>query len=536
MTSSSSNQAPDMETITANNAGGERRESSVYREFMEKLATLATPEEKIALGLAFMRSSISQEGTPRFREFWEARKLVLPCFKENINSSIRSNLWNEYVELTVEARRLKEILEEQSAFAIEQIDLALTSMETEVGNFEAQLAQGGQIVFPESSPTIQSKSGIYNQIQRELNLLNTLASRLNGLRKEVMKTDMRIRFKTKFFKRLSELGDHIFPKRKALIEQVSQEFERDIERFVANHFQNGQVVGAPYYALREEIKALQGMAKVFTLSSSVFNRTRMKLSECWDQIKVLEKEHKKEVHAKRAASSENRQVIVQKIEELKGRSEGISLQDLDKEIDEISREMRQTDLQREDVRELQSALHGLRAPHMAAREAKAKAMEEAEKEKLRQKRERVVQTKEKIAQLLKEGQQMEADVLEQSFKDLQAEIKQLDAAKTDLQQMDRSLRQLKDLVADRKERSLLNLSEDDRQVLENLKTVLKQKKVRRQEIKDQLEQHRRSLGSSNLDFERAMLVQELVEQEKERLEKANAGIEEIEQKIAELEG
>jgi DNA repair exonuclease SbcCD ATPase subunit len=351
-----------------------------------------------------------------------------------------------------------------------------------------------------------------------------------------MKTDMRIRFKTKFFKRLSELGDHIFPKRKALIEQVSQEFERDIERFVANHFQNGQVVGAPYYALREEIKALQGMAKVFTLSSSVFNRTRMKLSECWDQIKVLEKEHKKEVHAKRAASSENRQVIVQKIEELKGRSEGISLQDLDKEIDEISREMRQTDLQREDVRELQSALHGLRAPHMAAREAKAKAMEEAEKEKLRQKRERVVQTKEKIAQLLKEGQQMEADVLEQSFKDLQAEIKQLDAAKTDLQQMDRSLRQLKDLVADRKERSLLNLSEDDRQVLENLKTVLKQKKVRRQEIKDQLEQHRRSLGSSNLDFERAMLVQELVEQEKERLEKANAGIEEIEQKIAELEG
>jgi hypothetical protein len=33
-----------------------------------------------------------------------------------------------------------------------------------------------------------------------------------------------------------------------------------------------------------------------------------------------------------------------------------------------------------------------------------------------------------------------------------------------------------------------------------------------------------------------MLVQELVEQEKERLEKANAGIEEIEQKIAELEG
>lgn len=65
---------------------------------------------------------------------------------------------------------------------------------------------------------------------------------------------------------------------------------------------------------------------------------------------------------------------------------------------------------------------------------------------------------------------------------------------------------------------------------------MQQRKERRQEIKQQLEIYRKALGGSNLDFEKAMHYQELVQQEKERLDKANAAIEEIEQKIAELEG
>src|SRR5579871_3448622 len=86
--------------------------SAAFQEFSDKFASFPTPEEKVAYGLEFMRSSISQEGSPRFREFWEARRQILPCFKENLNPAIRSKLWGEYVELTVEARRLKEILEE----------------------------------------------------------------------------------------------------------------------------------------------------------------------------------------------------------------------------------------------------------------------------------------------------------------------------------------------------------------------------------------------------------------------------------------
>jgi hypothetical protein len=351
----------------------------LLKAFSESLAALATPEERISCGLEFMRGSISQEGSPRFREFWEARRLVLPFFKENLNPAIRSKLWSEYVELTVEARRLKEILEEQSSFAMEQIDLAIRAMEEEVANIQSHLAQAAEISFSNASPMIKQKAPVYNQIQKELNLFNTLASRLNGLRKEVMKTDMRIRFKTKFFKRLSDLGDSIFPKRKELIDSISAQFERDVDQFVEAHFKGEEVVGAPYYALREEIKSLQGMAKVLTLSSPAFTRTRLKLSECWDKVKVLEKEHKKEVFERRQVSSEQRVPIQTKIDALKARSAEMDLRQLDQEIGLISEEMRGIPLQRDDVRALRDELSLLRVPFIQAQEARARELEVAER-------------------------------------------------------------------------------------------------------------------------------------------------------------
>ncbi len=510
--------------------------SPLFREFSEKMAAIATPDEKIVFGLQFMRSTISQEGSPRFREFWEGRKLILPFFKENLNPAIRSNLWTEYVELTVEARKLKEILEEQSAFAMEQIDLAIRAMELDIEKFEELLNTTPETVFPDTSETISQRRETYCKIQRELNLLNTLASRLNSLRKEIIKTDMRIRFKTKFFKRLSQLGDHIFPKRKELIETVSSEFEKDVSSFVERYFQGSEVKGAPYFAIREEIKALQSMAKIFTLNSSAFTRTRLSLSECWDKVKVLEKEHKKEVFEKKQASSEQRQMVQGKIDALKAKAAELSTPDLNREIDAIFQEMRAISLQREDVRILREELFRLREPHLAAQEQKAKELIEIEKEKLRAKREQLTLLKEKIAQLSKEADAMELEPLAEDFASIVRQIEQLDASKMEKQQLERSIRPLKDLVADKKEHSILNLSEDDKKALENYKLVLQQRKERRQEIKDQLEIYRKALGSSNLDFEKAMHYQELIEQEKERLEKANAMIQEIEEKIARFEG
>lgn len=514
---------------------GVERWSAAFAEFEKKLGSFPTPEEKIVFGLAYMRETISQEGSPRFREFWESRRLVLPLFKENVNSSVRSKLWGEHVELTVEARRLKEILEEQSAFAIEQIDLAIQAIEKDLSSFDELLQQTSPVHFPEVPYSIRGRMDVYHQMQQELTLFNAFASRLNGLRKEIMKTDMRIRFKTKLFKRLSELGDQIFPRRKKLIEQVSSEFEKDVEAFVSNHFQGSEVVGAPYYALREEIKAFQWMAKGLTLSSVVFSRTRLRMSECWDQIKGLEREYKKVLLEKKIASSDSVKALQAKVEELRVNSETMTLRDLDKEIDVIHMEMRAVYLDREDIRLLRDSLSQLRVPHIAAQEKKAQELEEAEKERLRAKKAKMVQLKDQVQELVAQGQQMDLEEILAQCKLMESEIALLDLSKMEKQLWDRQFRPIKDLIADKKENSLLNLSDDDRKMLDNFRLVLQQKKDRRQEIKEIVDSYRKTLGSSGLDFEKAFHLQELLDQEKERLEKANLAIEEVEQKIAGLE-
>lgn len=527
--------AMDLESKGEPMSEGVSKWSPVFLDFSQKVTALSTPEEKIALGLEFMRGSISQEGSPRFREFWESRRMVLPFFKENVNPAIRSKLWGEYVELTVEARRLKEILEEQSAFAMEQIDLAIQSVEQDLGKLSALLEQAVSPDFSQAPYFLRSRLPAYDQLQRELGLFNTLASRLNGLRKEIMRTDMRIRFKTKFFKRLSDLGDLVFPKRKELIEAVSTEFSQDVDQFIVKHFKGDEVVGAPYYALREEIKAFQMMAKQLTLSSSVFGRTRLQMSECWDKVKVLEKEHKKIISEKRQASLGARQEIQTQIDALQARSAELSLKDLDREIDEIVRSMRAVMLDREDVRGLRDALAALRAPHMAEQEKKERELELAEQEKVQQRKEKVARFKEEVADLVQKGSQMDLEALMAQFKQLDADLGTLEVSKIERQSLERQLRPIKDLIADKKEHSLLNLSEDDRKTLENLRTVLQQKKERRQEIKELIDSYRKTLGTSGLDFEKAFQLRELLDQEKERLDKANAGIEEIEEKISSLE-
>jgi hypothetical protein len=249
----------------------------------------------------------------------------------------------------------------------------------------------------------------------------------------------------------------------------------------------------------------------------------------------LEREHKKEIFEKKQASSEQRVSIEKKIEELKLRGAELSLRDLDKEIELIAREMRALNLHRDDIWHLRDELSKLKAPHIAAQEQKQREMEEAEREILRIKREKIAKIKEDASALVREGVNLEAEELGFRFEALIKEIEKLEASKVEKQQLERLLRPARDLLADKKEQSLLNLSDDDRKTLENLKLILQQKKDRRQEIRDTLETYRKTLGSSNLDFEKAMQIRELIDQEKERMEKANAGIQEIEAKIASLE-
>jgi hypothetical protein len=126
--------------------------SSEFSTFKMQFEQKNDPEEKIRCAIDFMKGTLSHAGAPRFRDFWEARKECLPLFKENISPKSRALFWQEYVDLSVEARRLKEILDEQSVFAFEQIDLAIQALVKDLEAYDALLNQLPDVVFPDSWP------------------------------------------------------------------------------------------------------------------------------------------------------------------------------------------------------------------------------------------------------------------------------------------------------------------------------------------------------------------------------------------------
>src|SRR5262249_4301894 len=84
--------------------------TSQFEAFRKAFEEQSDSEDKLQLAIDFMEASLAQGGTPHFRSFWEARRLCLPLFKENISPVLRSQLWTKYSEFSKEARRLKEIL------------------------------------------------------------------------------------------------------------------------------------------------------------------------------------------------------------------------------------------------------------------------------------------------------------------------------------------------------------------------------------------------------------------------------------------
>ena len=204
---------------------------------------------------------------------------------------------------------------------------------------------------------MKEKSGLYNGIQKELQVLNTLATHVNALRKEIIKTEMRIRIKNKLLERLSSCGDRIFPKRKELIKNISKEFIADVEQFVRTYFQSAELKELPLHTLREEIKFLQLMAKSLTLNTQAFTATRLKLSECWDKVKTQERERKKEVSQKKQTFKQNYDLVLEKVNAFaEACRAGLSVADCVQQSNEISDFMRTVELGRDEVRTLKDEL------------------------------------------------------------------------------------------------------------------------------------------------------------------------------------
>lgn len=504
-----------------------------FNQFLSDIEKLTDHESKLQFAIDFMEASLAQGGTPHFKSFWEARNICLQIFKENIAPAVRMILWAKYNDLSKEARRLKEILDEQSAFAVEQIEIAVKALEDDITSFEEHLEKMPKVDFQLNSMALEKTLGVYEKLQRELNLLNTQASRINAMRKELIRTEMRVRQKNKFFQRLSAAGDKVFPKRKELIKEVSQRFIGDVDAFIDLHFKKENFDDS-LFALREEIKTLQNMAKVLTLNTHSFTHTRMRLSECWDRIKNEDKERKKERAQLKTVFKQNFDECMQKIQEFNQyfQAEQPSPAEATKTLDELVVYIRGLEHGRDELRALRTEVQTARKPileKIQSQEA-VRLNHDQERDKLR--RQKILDIKLQAEELLKNSEALDADAIEAQRDALNDLISSSSMGKADKQEIERQLKPLRDLISEKRESSLLSLSDNDRQSLQQLKEVLKQRKERRQEIKAQIDALRKTAGASGLDFEQAMNFNAQVAVEKERLEKINQGIQEIEKKIA----
>ena len=479
-----------------------------YEEFVSHLNELPSAEEKLHVAIQYMEMSLSQNGCPNFKNFWESRKLCAEIFKENISAQIRTALWPRYRDLSKEARNLKEMLDEQSAFAVEQIEIAIQALENEVNQISAS-SEGESLFFPELL-AIEKNFEFYQKTQKELNALNTLASRINALRKELIKTEMRIKFKNKFFQRLSSAGDKVFPRRKDLIRELSNIFIEDIEKFIKENFQSENSMNEELFMIREEIKGLQGLAKLLTLNTQAFNQTRLSLSECWDKIKQLEKERKKERIEKRSVYKNNADEVKQKMDALQKsiETENLTSEQIFSGINEISQFMRDVELGKDEVRDLRFDINEFKKCATKKQQAEEEDKKQKEGEKDRKRLEQIDEMKEKIERLLSKVQEFDVETLLNERDELMKQIQAMLISKFERHNFEKMLKPIKDIVAEKREQVLENLSDDEKQVLLQLKEILRERKERSKEIKDQIEIYRKVKGSSISDFEQAMSYNE----------------------------
>ena len=506
-------------------------------DLKEELEKVSKPEEKLKSTIELMETSLAQSGSPDFKTFWESRKSALELFKENIPPVVKALFWTKYRELTKEAKRLKEIFEEQTAFAVEQIEIAIQALENDINDFDLQLENVAYPDFPKGLSVLKDRLSTYREKQKELNLLNTQAARINALRKELVRTEMRIRQKNKFFQRLSVSGDRVFPKRKELIKEIRQFFIDDINMYVKSRFTT-LANEKSLHQLREEIMALQALAKIMTLNTNAFTHSRLKLGECWDKLKSLDKERKKEHAQQKLTYKENAEEVKVKIDEFSEAVHGnqMSTGEAQTKSDEISKFMRTKDLGKEEVKALKDQLNQAFKPVKEKLIEEEKKRREIELEKEQDRQNKIRSIEERLSKLSKLQETAQFEEIVKGIEAIDLEISNLCLSDSERDVLMGQLVPVRDSIKEQEEQEVLALSNDDPEKISKLKASIKIASARKNDIKEQLEKYRKAAGGSGLDFEQSMFYNEQLNIEKRRLEKVNSNIAKLEACMAELKG
>jgi len=529
----------------------EEKDIVLPQKLMDELSQIGEDEKKLDRLLSFMQEMLEGKGALHFREFWEARKAVLELFKSRLHPADRVRLWTRYSELCQEAKQLKELFEEESSYITEQVERAIEAVEEEMDEL-VEKAQGE----PEKrelseSLTLHSHEKQYSELQNALTYLNSFATRLSSLKKEVVHANIHPKHRHRLLDRLRKIGDRVYPKRKEHIEEVSTLFMQDVENFIQKRFAS-ELSTRELLDVREEIKRLQGLSKVLTLSTKAFTTTRVQLSECWENVKRVLQEHKKIQHEQKETFRKHKDELLLEIEQLqKEHAEGnLHEKEVKKRLNRISSRMRTLSLAHKDVKFLKekiadfeqevrpkekavSTAPDLRSKHKEELMARASKLLETQVapypplEAARGKQDTSVATKGRLSNLAKEQHEVDCfsqpvckegrgqlgfeengDLFEQ-FLELIDDADKIDLTNMQRVELDQELVKVRDRIEEKANK------EESLDLLERLK----------ESSKEQLEIWRRVKGASSNDFTLEMAYSDLMEKERARQKRIEEEIE-----------
>ena len=487
---------------------------SLPQEFTALLNGVESSEGKLECTLQFMQKSLEKGGGLHFKEFWDARKLCIAFFKESMQPTRRVQLWAMYSELCREARRLKELFDEQSAYFTEQMEMAIQGLKEDVDKLSVpEGVLEDEILQTELNATsaLHDHQSEYREIQNKLKALNAFAQRTTALRKELIHADIKLRNKNRLFQQLSSLGDIIFPKRKELIQKISTLYLSDIERFIQSVFV-GELTTVELFQIRDQIKQLQHIAKLLTLSTEVFNKTRLELSECWDSIKSVVKERKKTQTELRQEKRQQKEEVIQQLDELKKNYEekSVDVIGIERAIRQLYSHIRSLSLIPPDVKYLKGLVKELEDRIRSDQEEASAARKDRVKEKEDEKNKKLQDWKLRVERGATHPEELDPSHMQT----LEKELASFSLSRKEHYECEHLLFKVKNAIAAharKKISSSLDLASPS--LIEEKELLLHQK----EELKIRLDSLRKEQGASGSNFAYALQLDEMIREERERL-------------------
>lgn len=487
--------------------------NSSYLVFESAIEGEIEADKKLELSIKFMRAALGEGKKAQFRDFWRIKKVCLELFKGEIHPVKRAIFWADYTTLLTEAHELQKILEEQTSFQVEQIDLAIAGLEKEMQEKETRVLKNDPKDFHSLPHSIE-----LTKLCQEVGFIESFRMRILDLRRELLALEMRVSLKNKMLDRISKLGDLIFPQRKKLLLEISALLSSDVDKFIQENFDitNHTVKpNAHTFSLREKTKDFQFALKHASVTNETYRKIRSQLGQAWEILSEVEKARRVERESRSKEEGAFAEELFKKASELP------LDQSLLESAKDIFLEMREKRVQKEAGRKIREVL-----------DKKISAWE-AER------------AKEEEARLVEKNQAKleHAQMLDRTLNELESflpKITKMELSKA-LTFFDEKKKLLQSELVEKKQKirfeQVAFAIEDKILELEasqleghQIEGILQRRVVLRDSLKEAIQRLREEITKVGLDFELALELRRVVDSNKMQLEKVEEAIGSLQEK------